>query len=68
MVDETCLPSNAYFPWTPDYTPFSLGPCLSVCLNILNFAFVNIDFYIYNFLNYDFGMLTLDSFRIFSGL
>ena len=20
MVGEACLPSNAYYPWTPDYT------------------------------------------------
>ena len=23
MVGEACLPSNAYYPWTPDYTLFS---------------------------------------------
>ena len=28
-VGEACLPNNAYFPWTPDYTPFILGLCLS---------------------------------------
>ena len=43
MVGEACLPSDAYFPWTPDYTPFILGPCPSVCLNIPNFAFVYIN-------------------------
>ena len=26
MVVEACLPSNVYFSWTPDYTPFNLGP------------------------------------------
>ena len=25
MVGEACLPSNAYYPRTPDYTPFILG-------------------------------------------
>ena len=30
MACEACLPSTAYFPLTPDYTPFILGPCLSV--------------------------------------
>ena len=30
MMGEACFPSNAYFPWIPDYTPFILGPCLSV--------------------------------------
>ena len=35
MVGKTCLPSNAYFLWTPDYTPFILGPCLSVYLKAL---------------------------------
>ena len=30
MVGEAWLPSNAYFPWTPDYIPFILGLCLSV--------------------------------------
>ena len=33
MVDEVCLPSNAYYPRTPDYTLF-LGS-MSVGLNIL---------------------------------
>ena len=33
MVDEACLPSNAYYPRTPDYT-FFLGS-MSVGLNIL---------------------------------
>ena len=23
MVGEACLPSNAYYPWTPDYTLYS---------------------------------------------
>ena len=27
---RSMLPSNAYFPWMPDYTPFILGPCLSI--------------------------------------
>ena len=33
MVGEACLPSNAYYPRTPD-TPFVLGS-MSVGLNIL---------------------------------
>ena len=33
MVGEACLPSNAYYPRTPDYT-FILGS-MSVSLNIL---------------------------------
>ena len=36
MVGEAYLSGNAYFPWTPDYTPFILGPYL----NSTNFAFV----------------------------
>ena len=28
MVGEARLPSNVYFPWTPDYIPFILGPCV----------------------------------------
>ena len=32
---------------TPDYIPFILGPCLSVCLNIPNFIFQYIDFMIF---------------------
>ena len=30
MVGEACLLINAYLPWMPDYTPFILGPCLSI--------------------------------------
>ena len=30
MSGEAYLPSNAYFPWVPDYTPLILDPCLSV--------------------------------------
>ena len=36
-----------------------LGPYISVCLDISNFAFVSID---YDFSKYDFGMLISDSF------
>ena len=46
-----CLPSNSYFPWTPDYTPFILG------LNIPNFVFADIIIMVYQ---NDFGMLTSD--------
>ena len=30
IVGEACLPSNAYFPWTPNCIPFILSQCLSV--------------------------------------
>ena len=30
MVGKACLPSNAYFPRTPDYIPFILCLCLPV--------------------------------------
>ena len=30
LMGEVCSPSNAYFLWTSDYTPFNLLPCLSV--------------------------------------
>ena len=49
MVGEAWIPRNAYFPWTPDYTPFILGPCLSL------WTFTIIDFMIFR--KYDFGML-----------
>ena len=39
MVCEACLSSNAYCPWTHDYT---LSGSMSDCLNIPNFAFVYI--------------------------
>ena len=59
MVGEACLSNNAYFLWTPDYTPFILGPCLSelslFCLSVYR---------LYDFLEYDFGMFTSDSFII----
>ena len=45
MVGEACLPSNAYFAWMPDYSPFTLGPYLPDWLNIPNF--VIIDFMIF---------------------
>ena len=62
MVGKACLrvPSNAYFPWTFDYTPFIFGPT-SVCLNIPYFDFVYIDF---DFLKYDFSMLTSDALHV----
>ena len=50
MVGEACLPSDAYFPWTPYYTPFIQGPCLSEQFCRL-----------YDFSKYDFGMLIPDS-------
>ena len=54
MVGEACLPSKAYFPWTPDYTLFIyliFGGSMFVSLNIPNFAFE----YIY----YDFSENTI---------
>ena len=59
MVGEACLPSNAYFPWTPDYTPSNMVPCLS----ILIFQILSICISFYDFPKYDFGMLTADSLR-----
>ena len=57
MVGQsTCLPKNAFFPRMPDCTPFFLSSCLSVwtcCLCVYR---------LYDFLEYDFGLLTLDSF------
>ena len=49
MVSEPCLPSNAYFSWTPDYTAFFFG-IMFVCLNIPNFVCV------YEFSKNDFGV------------
>ena len=40
IVGEACLPSNAYFPWTPDYTPFILSTCLSVWAFLCEFGFM----------------------------
>ena len=55
MVGEVCLPTNAYFPWTPDYTErFGSN---SVCQNIPNFAFVYVDFT--SFPEYDFWYVDL---------
>ena len=52
------FPSNAYCPWTPNYTSFVLGLSVvfffsfgSVCLIILNFAIVYIDFMIFRNMN-----------------
>ena len=47
---STLIISNAYFPWTPDYTPFTLGSFLSFCLNIPNFSFVYIDLMIFQYM------------------
>ena len=51
MVGKACLSGNAYFTWTPGYTPLILDPCLSE-----HFVFVYIDFIVpkYNFgMNFD---------------
>ena len=47
IVEEACSPSSSYFPWTPEFSPFILGPYLSVGLKIPDLAFVYIDLLIF---------------------
>ena len=51
MVGEACLPSNAYYPRTPDYSLYS--GVHSVGLNILILSFV------YGFMRLDYGLGTM---------
>ena len=48
MVDEACLPSNAYYPRTPDYTFYS-GVHVCWC-EYSNSSFV------YRFMSLDYGL------------
>ena len=66
MVGEACLSSNVCFPWTPDYTPFILGQCLSVCLSEHSYFFLCLC-QLYDFPKFYFGMLTSDLFHFLRG-
>ena len=55
MVGEACLPSNAYYPWTPDYT---LCSGVHVCWSEHSDSS-----FVYGFmsLDYGFGIMTLNT-------
>ena len=58
MVGEACLPSNAYFAWTPEYTRFF---CLFVRTFLILLLCIST---LCDISKYDFGMLTSDSFVV----
>ena len=58
MVGEACLPSNAYYPRTPDFTLYS--GVHSVGLNILILSFV------YGFMSLNYGLGTMTTTTIVS--
>ena len=51
MVGEACLPSNAYYPWTPDYT---LCSGVHVCWSEHSDSL-----FVYGFMSLDYGFGTL---------
>ena len=51
MVGEACLPSNAYYPRTPDYTLYS---GVHVCLSEHSDSS-----FVYGFMSLDFGLGTM---------
>ena len=51
MVGEACLLSNAYYPWTPDYTLYSGA---HVCLSEHSDAS-----FVYVFMSLDYGLGTM---------
>ena len=51
MVDEACLPSNAYYPRTPDYTLYS---GVHVCWSEHSDSSV-----VYGFMSLDYGLCTM---------
>ena len=51
MVGEACLPSNAYYPWTPDYTLYSgVHVCWSEHSDLS---------FVYGFMSLDYGLGTM---------
>ena len=58
MVGEACLPSNAYYPWTPDYT---LCSGVHVCWSEhSDSSFV----YGFMILDYGFGTMTATTYMV----
>ena len=51
MVGEACLPSNAYYPWTPDYTLYS---GVHVCWSEHSDSS-----FVYGFMSLDYGLGTM---------
>ena len=51
MVDEACLPSNAYYPQTPDYTLYS---GVHVCWSEQSDSS-----FVYGFMSLDYGLGTM---------
>ena len=51
MVGEACLPSNAYYPWMPDYTLYS---GVHVCWSEYSDSS-----FVYGFMSLDYGLGTM---------
>ena len=58
MVGEACLPSNAYYPWTPDYT---LCSGVHVCWSEHSDSS-----FVYGFMILDYGFGTMTATTLYS--